>query len=157
KFPSKTSSTPLWKSVAKRYGPAGRAPPAGIIKSVRPLKTAPEAESSTARVAWVERAAPPPLTPAVQPEIVPSSVAKMNSEVPLFVPSLTTNDVLPGTSKRGLKTMPVGVEGPLEPAGGGMVTDGRTGLMFPASSKSAEVPAPLSLFQKSPGFLAATP
>src|SRR5262249_13061563 len=116
-----------------------------------------EAESSTARVAWVDRAAPPPLTPALQPEIVPSSVAKMNSEVPLFLPSLTTNDVLPGTSKSGLKTMPVGVESPLEPAGDGMVTDGRTGLMFPASSKSAEVPWPLSLFQKSPGFLAATP
>src|SRR5215469_4589598 len=78
KFWSKTSIALLWKSVAKRYRPAASAPPVGIVKSVRPLNTAPVAERSTPRNAWFEGLDPLLATPGFQPEMVPSSVAKMN-------------------------------------------------------------------------------
>src|SRR3954454_14752447 len=119
--------------------------PAGIVNSARPLKTSFEADSSTARIAWVEGPVPVPPTLGLQPEIVPSSVAKRKIEGAVFLPSVTLKP-------EPLKTTPEGAEVSVLPAGGGMLTTGRLTLRFPALSKTLEVPEPLLLSQKSPGL-----
>ena len=118
---------------------------------VRPLNTAPEAESSTARNAWVDGDDPLVETLGFQPEIVPASVAKMKMDEPLFVPALMSNDPPP------LNTTPVVAAVPVEPAGGGIVTKGSPVFTLPALSKSDDVPTPLLPSQKSPGLGAAGP
>src|SRR6266487_1352349 len=82
-------------------------------------------------------------TVGFQPDIVPSSVAKMKRLGPETPPSVTTKPLVP------LKTLPVGAE-LVPPAGGGMVTtsgdapgdNGLTGVPFP--SYRVDTPVPLS-------------
>src|ERR671934_1800674 len=90
-------------------------------------------------MAWVAS------TVGLQPEIVPSSVSKMNRLGPECPPLETTKSLLP------LKTVPVGadvVPGAL-PAGGGMVTTSglASGNGWPAPLYSVETPVPLSATQ----------
>src|SRR6266702_2313163 len=74
---SNTSIVPAWKLAAKRKLPDAFCPRAS------PLYTAPEAELSTARMAWVKS------TLGFQPAIVPSSVAKIKKLEPDVVPFVT--------------------------------------------------------------------
>src|SRR6266513_401667 len=68
------------------------------------------------------------LVPAVQPEMVPSSVTKMKCAPP--------------KSELPLKTIPVGADGGTPPKGGGTVTT--SGIFWPAPVYSVETPVPLS-------------
>src|ERR1041384_266946 len=68
------------------------------------------------------------LVPALQPEIVPSSVTKMKRS--------------PKKSALPLKTVPVGAEGGVPPGGTGMVTT--NGTIAPAPLYSVATPVPLS-------------
>lgn len=96
---SNTSIVPALKLAAYRK----LAPP--LLPIASPLYTAPDPELSTLSTA---------LVPPFHPEIVPSSVAKMNrAGVPL------------GSLKSvalALNTWPVGAAGGVPPAGGGIVT-----------------------------------
>src|SRR5438445_13424759 len=97
------------------------------------------AELSTSRIAFVLS------TAAFQPEMVPSSVAKMKmagAELPF---AETVKSDVP------LKAIPVGaacVPGAL-PAGGGMVTTSGElgGKALPAPLETVDTPAPLSAIQ----------
>src|SRR5712692_6106305 len=95
-------------------------------------------ERSTSRMAWVTS------TLRFQPDIVPSSVAKMNRLGPDILFSETTKPLVP------LKTLPVGaavVPAGL-PAGGGIVTTsgelGGSGNAWPPPLYKVATPAPLS-------------
>src|SRR5437588_4663249 len=103
KFASNTSIVPAWKLVAKRKAPAALNPMA------RPLYTAPDAELSTAIMAWVGS------TLLFQPAIVPSSVANSSLLGPDWLPDEITK---PGVS---LVATPVGVPDTI-PTGPGIVT-----------------------------------
>src|SRR5947209_18491854 len=72
--------------------------------------------------------------------MVPSSVEKMNAEVPVFPPLETWK--LPAFP---LNTTPVGVPVPVLPEGGGTVTV--SGTLAPAPLYSVLTPAPLSEIQ----------
>src|SRR5512135_30057 len=96
---SNTSIVPALKLVANRKFD----PP--LLPIASPLYTAPDTELSTTRTA---------LVPPFHPEIVPSSVAKMNrAGLPL---GSLKSVALP------LKTWPVGAAGGVPPVGGGIVT-----------------------------------
>src|SRR5919201_3073035 len=103
KFESKTSTVPAWKLVAKRKAPLALKPRAS------PLYTAPEAELSTAMMAWLGS------TLLFQPAIVPSSVANSSVLGPNWVP-----DEMPKPAV-ALVATPVGGEVP-PPPGAGLVT-----------------------------------
>src|SRR5215467_10410233 len=90
-----------------------------------------------------------PFTFGFQPEIVPSSVAKMKTAGPDLPPSETTNPDEP------LNAMPVGVAVSVEPSGGGMVTV--SGSLAALPLYTVETPAPLSDIQKGPVGLNAIP
>src|SRR5260221_6485812 len=80
-------------------------------------------------------------TAGLHPEIVPSSVLKMNRATPDVVPLETTKPVVP------LKTTPVGaavVPAGLPPGGGTVTT---SGIGVPAPLYSVEKPVPLSEIQ----------
>ena len=77
-------------------------------------------------------------TPGDQPEMSPSSEAKMNRAAPAAVPLLTTKSLEP------LKTMPVGAPGSLADADGTVTT---SDSMFPRPSYSVDLPVPLSATQ----------
>src|SRR4051812_29775509 len=95
--------------------------PPAVEAMASPLYTAPapRPDSSAARIACV------PFTVGDQPEMVPSSVEKMNAEVPVFPPLVTWK--LPALP---LKTTPVGAAVPVLPVGGGIVTV--SGTLVPA-------------------------
>src|SRR5512133_1354473 len=84
-----------------------------------------------------------PLAAGFHPEMVPSSVAKMNRAAPFGTPVAaffgTTNPVVP------LATCPVGVAASLLPGGGAMVTTNP--CFMPAALYSVVLPVPLSLTQ----------
>src|ERR1051325_4330612 len=125
---SKTSTALLRKSVANNKLPRE------LLALASPLYTAPEPELSTARIAAV------PLTLGFQPEMVPSSVAKMKTAGPELPPEETTKSGVP------LKTMPVGAAVSLDPCGGGMVTVSASFCAFVLYS--VDTPVPLSAIQK---------
>src|SRR5919201_2289246 len=102
KFESKTSTVPAWKLVAKRKAPLALKPRAS------PLYTAPEAELSTAMMAWLGS------TLLFQPAIVPSSVANSSVLGPELPPDEMTKPNVP------LVATPVGDELPVL-AGAGIV------------------------------------
>src|SRR6185437_11610826 len=87
---SKTSTRPLWKSVAYSRS----------LATVRPLYTAPAAEESAPTSAVV------PFTAGDHPSTCPPSVAKRKRAAPLLPPWLTTKSVA-----TPLKTVPVGPPG----------------------------------------------
>src|SRR6476469_7838210 len=87
---SKTSTRPLWKSVAYSLSAA----------TARPLYTAPAADESAPGIAVAA------LTVGDQPRIWPPSVAKRNRAGPLLPPWLTTKSVA-----EPLNTVPVGPPG----------------------------------------------
>src|SRR3984893_19131945 len=92
-------------------------------------------------MAWVTS------TLGAQPEIVPSSVAKMNRLGPETLPFVTTK------SFELLKTMPVGAPG--DPPGPGMATTNDWGSPLP--SYSVALPVPLSATHATPLGLNTTP
>src|SRR5947209_951073 len=105
KFESKTSMVPAWKLVAKRKAPVVVKPRAS------PLYTAPEAELSTAMIAWVGS------TLLFHPAMVPSSVANSSVLGPKWAPAaMPKPDV-------ALLTTPVGDEVPLPPGLGILIAD----------------------------------
>ena len=69
-------------------------------------------------------------TAALQPEMVPSSVSKMNRLGPDF-PFLLTTKSSGFVLLTLLKTLPVGADGPVPPFGGGMVTTSGTLVPLP--------------------------
>jgi hypothetical protein len=96
---------------------------------VQPLYTAPFLELSTTNCALCGS------TPGFHPEMVPSSVTKINNP---GLPAATAKSVVP------LKTMPLGVAVSVLPFGGGTVTtNGVAGCGFPFASYRVEVPVPL--------------
>src|SRR5256885_2579042 len=96
-------------------------------------------------MAWVRS------TPGLQPEMVPSSVEKMNAATPEAVPLDTVKPVPP------LNTMPLGVEmvPAGEPAGAGTVTT--SGVIAPAPLYSVDRPVPLSEIHHGPVALGIRP
>src|SRR5438445_8408443 len=89
-------------------------------------------------------------TAALQPEIVPSSVAKINWLGPEAPPSRTTKSLVP------LKTTPVGAAvAPGVLVGGGMVIVGGTDL--PLFVYCVDTPVPLSETRQGPVGLCASP
>ena len=118
KWSSNTSTVPAWKLVA--YSKV----PAAALSMAIPLYTAPLAELSTAITTGVPR----------NPEIVPSSLAKMKRAGPVPAPLFTTKPVPP------LKTTPVGALcWPIAP---GTVTI--SGMVPPPTLYTVERPFPLS-------------
>ena len=89
------------------------------------------------------------LTRGDQPEIMPSSDAKMNAAAPDEPPLLTAKSVVL------LKVMPVGVPPPVESVDDGIDTTRDCGL--PNPSYSVASPVPLSATQTKPLGLKATP
>src|SRR5438477_4314307 len=106
KFESKTSTVPAWKLVANRKAPLALKPRAS------PLYTAPEAELSTAMMAWVGS------TLLFHPAMVPSSVANSSVLGPNWLP-----DEMP-KPEVALVATPVGGEVPRSPGAGIVTTKG---------------------------------
>src|SRR6266700_4077904 len=125
---------PAWKSASARYSRQHWG-----VRMARPLYTAPLAESSRAKSAFVGKL---PLIVA-QLEIVPSSVAKRNCA---GVPRTRKSCAM------GLNTTPVGVEGSALREGVGMPTArGISGL--PEGSNTLALPRLLSATKKDcPGW-----
>src|SRR5882724_665520 len=97
-------------------------------------------------MAWVKS------TVGLQPEIPPSSLAKMKRLDPDTLPFETGNSPVP------LKTMPVGAAIVPPPAGGMITTRGwPTGAGFPEPSYSVLTPVALSATQRNVGCATARP
>src|SRR6185503_4033964 len=117
-WPSKTSTLPAWKLVAYSRSPVA------VLAIARPLYTAPLAELSTAITMGAPR----------NPEIVPSSLAKMKRAGLVPAPLVTTKLVPP------LNTRPVGALCPPPVPG----TTKTAGMVAVPTLYSVERPVPLS-------------